>query len=227
MCGRGWTSTSCRREDVEAEARGIRAPRAGRRAGEADPGAHRRRGNPARPASRDGRARRGDQGQEGGCLMPVHAGDLELVASVRDERQPAAPGHPERGERDQPGPRFGTAHGVRQSVLGCHESKGSRSSRSPQRRGCQTRKIVSSAQEATKGLLTEHDIRLNANKALSLGVVQNEEDFASLAEAAIILGQKLGVGRPTGGRRPDHRHRPPVRRDPGQPRDHAPGLRGL
>ena len=53
--------------------------------------------------------------------------------------------------------------------------------------------ILESAKEATKGLLTEHDIRLNANKALSLGVVENEQDFANLAEAAIILGQKLGV----------------------------------
>ena len=142
--------------------------------------------------------------------MPVKAGDLEVVASLRDDVS---------GKLDKmEGKAATTGKGMEKSLGGIQNAvnainldRAAESVRKFGERSSDVTKvriafesvaaqaelsdalILESAKEATKGLLTEHDIRLNANKALSLGVVENEQDFANLAEAAIILGQKLGV----------------------------------
>ena len=177
--------------------------------------------------------------------MPVKAGDLEVVANLRDDVS---------GKLDKmEGKAATTGKGMEKSLGGIQNAvnainldRAAESVRQFGERSSDVTKvriafesvaaqaelsdalILESAKEATKGLLTEHDIRLNANKALSLGVVENEQDFANLAEAAIILGQKLawtpgqavedlttGIGRQS------------VPADPGQPRDHASRQRGI
>ena len=142
--------------------------------------------------------------------MPVRAGDLEVVAQLRDE----VSGRLDKMEAKAKvsGDKMATSiGGIQNAVNAINLDRAAESVRQFGERSSDVTKvriafesvaaqaelsdakILESAKEATKGLLTEHDIRLNANKALSLGVVENEQDFANLAEAAIILGQKLGV----------------------------------
>ena len=124
--------------------------------------------------------------------MPVKAGDLEIVAGIRDDATPALKGIQNAANAinldraSEQLAEFGKRSSEVTKVKVAFESVAETA-------GLSDKKILESAKAATLGLLTEHDLRLNANKALSLGVVENEQDFANLAEAAIILGQKLGV----------------------------------
>jgi hypothetical protein len=53
---------------------------------------------------------------------------------------------------------------------------------------------ISEAQRATKGLASDFELTIAANKAMSLGVAKTDKDFAKLAEAATKLGARVGQG---------------------------------
>lgn len=52
--------------------------------------------------------------------------------------------------------------------------------------------IVSSIQNASRGTISELEAMKAANNAMILGVVQSEEQFAELAEMAVVLGRAMG-----------------------------------
>ena len=52
--------------------------------------------------------------------------------------------------------------------------------------------LLDKVRAASQGLVTDFDLMASANQALTLGLVQSEEEFAALAESAIALGQAAG-----------------------------------
>ncbi len=53
-------------------------------------------------------------------------------------------------------------------------------------------KAIEQARGATKGLVADYDLMVSANKAATLGVVKNSEEFAKLVDVATRLGAAVG-----------------------------------
>jgi hypothetical protein len=52
---------------------------------------------------------------------------------------------------------------------------------------------IAAATRSLKGLVTQYDLALSASKASALGLGLNAQSFATMAKAAVVAGEKLGV----------------------------------
>jgi len=52
---------------------------------------------------------------------------------------------------------------------------------------------ITIARTATRGLVSDYDLAVNLTRSLTLGTVQNAEEFGTLAEAALTLGRAMGL----------------------------------
>ena len=140
--------------------------------------------------------------------MPVKAGDLEVVASLRDDVS---------GKLDKmEGKAATTGKGMEKSLGGIQNAVnainldraaesvrqfGARASEVEKVRtafveltaaaGVSGDAVIAKTKDATKGLITEFDIMAASNKALLLGLEVSEDSMAEMATAATALGQAM------------------------------------
>lgn len=59
--------------------------------------------------------------------------------------------------------------------------------------GINADELLATMQKASRGTISQSDMLLNANRAMTLGVVKNTEDMATIMEIARVKGQTMGL----------------------------------